>query len=104
MRKTRQARRFLTPQFETAAATRGEPSCSREATIQSVAGDGSPRFRESDWKSRRDDTQQMGSSYISNHIHVVFSTKGRVRSIKEEVQPKLWATWLELRRITACTR
>lgn len=33
----------------------------------------------------------MGSSYISNHIHVVFSTKNRVRSIKEEVQPKLWA-------------
>lgn len=33
----------------------------------------------------------MGSSYISNHIHVVFSTKNRVRSIKEEIQPKLWA-------------
>jgi REP element-mobilizing transposase RayT len=33
----------------------------------------------------------MGSSYISNHIHVVFSTKKRVRSIKEEMQPKLWA-------------
>jgi len=33
----------------------------------------------------------MGSSYISNHIHVVFSTKGRVRSIKEQMQPKLWA-------------
>ena len=33
----------------------------------------------------------MGSSYISNHIHVVFSTKNRVRSIKEGIQPKLWA-------------
>ena len=33
----------------------------------------------------------MGSSYISNHIHVVFSTKNRVQSIKEEIQPKLWA-------------
>jgi REP element-mobilizing transposase RayT len=33
----------------------------------------------------------MGSSYISNHIHVVFSTKNRVRSIKEQMQPKLWA-------------
>jgi REP-associated tyrosine transposase len=33
----------------------------------------------------------MGSSYISNHIHVVFSTKNRVQSIKEQMQPKLWA-------------
>ena len=33
----------------------------------------------------------MGSSYISNHIHVVFSTKNRVRSIKEQMQSKLWA-------------
>lgn|SRR5690348_4935933 len=33
----------------------------------------------------------MGSSFISNHIHVVFSTKNRVRSIKEQTQPKLWA-------------
>jgi REP-associated tyrosine transposase len=33
----------------------------------------------------------MGSSYISNHIHVVFSTKNRVRSIQEKVQTKLWA-------------
>jgi putative transposase len=33
----------------------------------------------------------MGSSYITNHIHVVFSTKNRVRLIKEEIQPKLWA-------------
>jgi len=33
----------------------------------------------------------MGSSYISNHIHVVFSTKERVRSISEKIQPKLWA-------------
>jgi len=33
----------------------------------------------------------MGSSYISNHIHVVFSTKNRLRSIQEHMQPKLWA-------------
>jgi REP element-mobilizing transposase RayT len=33
----------------------------------------------------------MGSSYVSNHIHVVFSTKERVASITEELQPKLWA-------------
>jgi putative transposase len=33
----------------------------------------------------------MGSSYISNHVHVVFSTKGRVPCIRKEVQPKLWA-------------
>jgi hypothetical protein len=33
----------------------------------------------------------MGSSFISNHIHVVFSTKNRVRSIREQIQPKLWA-------------
>jgi len=33
----------------------------------------------------------MGSSFISNHIHVVFSTKNRVRSINEKLQPKLWA-------------
>jgi hypothetical protein len=33
----------------------------------------------------------MGSSYISNHIHVVFSTKDRVRSIEEKIQSGLWA-------------
>jgi len=33
----------------------------------------------------------MGSSYISNHIHVVFSTKNRVRSVSQKIQPKLWA-------------
>ena len=33
----------------------------------------------------------MGSSYLSIHIHVVFSKKNRVPSIKEEIQPKLWA-------------
>ena len=32
----------------------------------------------------------MGSSYVSNHIHVVFSTKERVASITEEIQPRLW--------------
>lgn len=33
----------------------------------------------------------MGSSYISNHVHVVFSTKDRVSCIRKEVQPKLWS-------------
>jgi len=33
----------------------------------------------------------VGSSFISNHIHVVFSTKNRIRSIGERLQPKLWA-------------
>ncbi len=33
----------------------------------------------------------MSSSYVSNHIHIVFSTKDRVRSISEQIQPKLWA-------------
>ena len=33
----------------------------------------------------------MSSSYVSNHIHVVFSTKNRVRTISGEIQPKLWA-------------
>ena len=31
------------------------------------------------------------SSYVSNHVHVVFSTKGRLKTIPEDVQPKLWA-------------
>jgi len=33
----------------------------------------------------------MPSSYVSNHVHIVFSTKNRVRTINEELQPKLWA-------------
>jgi REP-associated tyrosine transposase len=33
----------------------------------------------------------MSSSYVSNHIHLVFSTKNRVKTIHEELQPKLWA-------------
>ena len=33
----------------------------------------------------------MGSSFISNHIHMVFSTKNRVPSISEKMQPRLWA-------------
>jgi putative transposase len=33
----------------------------------------------------------MPSSYVSNHAHIVFSTKNRVRAINEELQPKLWA-------------
>lgn len=33
----------------------------------------------------------MPSSYVSHHIHIVFSTKDRVSSISEKLQPKLWA-------------
>ena len=33
----------------------------------------------------------MSSSYVSNHVHIVFSTKERLRSISEKLQPKLWA-------------
>lgn len=33
----------------------------------------------------------MPNSYVRNHVHVVFSTKGRARVIREELQPELWA-------------
>lgn len=33
----------------------------------------------------------MPSSYVSNHVHIVFSTKHRMRVIAETQQPKLWA-------------
>jgi putative transposase len=33
----------------------------------------------------------MPSSYISNHVHIVFSTKDRAPVIPEQFQPKLWA-------------
>jgi putative transposase len=33
----------------------------------------------------------MPNSYVSNHIHIVFSTKNRVPAINEKLQPKLWA-------------
>ena len=33
----------------------------------------------------------MPNSYVSNHVHIVFSTKGRAKVISEELQPKLWA-------------
>jgi putative transposase len=33
----------------------------------------------------------MPSSYVSNHVHVVFSTKNRLKIIREELQPILWA-------------
>ena len=33
----------------------------------------------------------MPNSYVSNHVHVVFSTKNRFKTINEELQPKLWA-------------
>jgi REP element-mobilizing transposase RayT len=33
----------------------------------------------------------MPSSYVSNHVHIVFSTKDRMRVISETQQPKLWA-------------
>jgi REP element-mobilizing transposase RayT len=33
----------------------------------------------------------MPNSYVSNHVHVVFSTKNRHKTIDESLQPKLWA-------------
>jgi putative transposase len=33
----------------------------------------------------------MPSSYVSNHVHIVFSTKERQRVIDANLQPKLWA-------------
>jgi REP element-mobilizing transposase RayT len=33
----------------------------------------------------------MPSSYVSNHVHIVFSTKNRLKVIPEDLQPKLWA-------------
>lgn len=33
----------------------------------------------------------MPNSYVSNHVHIVFSTKNRVKLIPEDLQPKLWA-------------
>jgi putative transposase len=33
----------------------------------------------------------MPNSYVSNHVHVVFSTKNRYKTIDETLQPKLWA-------------
>jgi putative transposase len=33
----------------------------------------------------------MPSSYVSNHVHLVFSTKNRLKVIPEALQPKLWA-------------
>ena len=33
----------------------------------------------------------MSHTYSSNRVHVIFSTKDRVPSISEELQPKVWA-------------
>jgi putative transposase len=33
----------------------------------------------------------VSHTYSSNRIHVIFSTKGREKSISEDLQPKLWA-------------
>jgi hypothetical protein len=33
----------------------------------------------------------MPSSYVSNHVHMVFSMKNRLKMIPEAIQPKLWA-------------
>jgi len=30
------------------------------------------------------------SSYVQNHIHLVFSTKGRLKLITKDIQPRLW--------------
>jgi putative transposase len=33
----------------------------------------------------------MPSSYVSNYVHIVFSTKDRAKIIPQELQPELWA-------------
>jgi putative transposase len=33
----------------------------------------------------------MSNSYVSNYVHIVFSTKQRLKLIHEGIQPKLWA-------------
>jgi putative transposase len=33
----------------------------------------------------------VACSYVSHYVHIVFGTKDRVHSIREEIQPKLWA-------------
>jgi putative transposase len=33
----------------------------------------------------------MPNSYVSNHVHIVFSTKNRLNVIPAALQPKLWA-------------
>jgi putative transposase len=33
----------------------------------------------------------MPNSYVSNHVHMVFCTKNRLKVIPEALQPKLWA-------------
>ena len=33
----------------------------------------------------------MPNSHVCHHVHIVFSTKNRVRAIREELQPRLWA-------------
>jgi putative transposase len=33
----------------------------------------------------------MSSSYVSNHIHLVFNTKNRRGLITQDLEPKLWA-------------
>jgi REP element-mobilizing transposase RayT len=33
----------------------------------------------------------MSHSYAQNHIHLVFSTKNRLKLISKELQPRLWA-------------
>ena len=33
----------------------------------------------------------MPSSYVINHVHIVFSTKNRLKVIPGDLQPELWA-------------
>ncbi len=39
----------------------------------------------------RQGRHRMPSSYVSHHVHIVFSTKERAKIIPQELQPKLWA-------------
>jgi hypothetical protein len=44
------------------------------------------------------------SVYVSNHVHIVFSTKNRLKAIPENLQPKLWAYMAGIAKTIACTR
>src|SRR4029077_1479472 len=61
----------------------------RDGTICSPARQ--CRVKNQEKKTSPGGTAQMPNSYVSNHVHVVFSTKNRYKTIDESLQPKLWA-------------
>ena len=40
----------------------------------------------------------MGHTYSRNHVHVVFSTKDRRKTIEKELKPQLWAYLAGIRK------